>query len=59
MALKTAPHPTLNRDAHLLMQDEHEILEVYRKAKRMGYADITISVQEGSRVKLWLTEKLR
>lgn len=42
-----------------LQKDENEVLEVYRKAKMLGYADITITVQEGSRVKLWLTEKMK
>ncbi len=42
-----------------LEKDENEVLEIYRKAKLMGYADITITVQEGSRVKLWLTEKMK
>ncbi len=42
-----------------LQKDESEVLEIYRKAKMMGYADITITVQEGSRVKLWLTEKMK
>jgi hypothetical protein len=40
-------------------REEKELLSVYRRAKRMGYADINISIQEGKRVKLWLTEKLR
>ena len=39
--------------------DEAEVLEIYRRAKKMGYADISITVQEGTRVKLWLTEKIR
>ena len=42
-----------------IKKDELELLEVYRKAKSMGYADISITVQEGTRVKLWLTEKMR
>jgi hypothetical protein len=37
--------------------DEQEVLEVYRRAKRMAFADIAITIQEGKRVKLWLTEK--
>jgi hypothetical protein len=40
-------------------RDEKEVLHIYRKAKQMGYADISISIQEGKRVKLWLTEKLK
>jgi hypothetical protein len=39
--------------------DEREVLAVYRRAKSMGYADVSIAIQEGKRVKLWLTEKLR
>jgi hypothetical protein len=42
-----------------LPREEQELLNVYRRAKRMGYADITISIQEGRRVKLWLTEKFK
>ncbi len=40
-----------------LAADEAEIIETYRRAKTLGYADILITVQEGCRVKLWLTEK--
>ncbi len=40
-----------------LAHDESEIIEIYRRAKHLGYADILITVQEGCRVKLWLTEK--
>jgi hypothetical protein len=42
-----------------LPKEEKEVLAIYRKAKSLGYADIAISIQEGKRVKLWLTEKLR
>lgn len=42
-----------------LSADENEVLEVYRRAKFLGYADITITVQDGKRVKLWLTEKMK
>ncbi len=40
-------------------QDEAELLKIYRKAKRIGYADISVTIQEGKRVKLWLTEKIK
>lgn len=63
----TAQAPTKTKPAseavealsHELPRDEKEVLSAYRKAKNMGYADINISIQEGKRVKLWLTEKLR
>lgn len=40
-------------------KDEIELLQIYRKAKALKYADINVSIQEGARVKLWLTEKMR
>jgi len=40
-----------------LRDDESEVLNIYRKAKMLKYADISIAIQEGKRVKLWLTEK--
>jgi len=40
-----------------LRNDENEVLDIYRKAKMLKYADISIAIQEGKRVKLWLTEK--
>ncbi len=40
-------------------QDEKEVLQVYRKAKALRFADIEMAIQEGSRVKLWLTEKMK
>ena len=40
-------------------KDELELLQIYRKAKALKYADINVSIQEGARVKLWLTEKMR
>lgn len=52
-------HRTTTRSASELLQDETEMLEAYRRAKRMGYADLSITIQEGTRVKLWLTEKMR
>lgn len=42
-----------------IQKDEHELLQVYRKAKALRYADINIAIQEGIRVKMWLTEKMR
>lgn len=45
--------------AESLSMEEVEMLEAYRKAKRKNFADIYVSFQEGKRVKLWLTEKLR
>jgi hypothetical protein len=40
-----------------LSPDETEVLDIYRKAKSLGYADIAITIQDSRRVKLWLTEK--
>lgn len=40
-------------------KDEHEVIQTYRKAKALKYADINIAIQEGNRVKLWLTEKMK
>lgn len=42
-----------------IQPDELEVLETYRKAKALKFADVTIAIQEGLRVKLWLTEKRR
>lgn len=39
--------------------DEMEVLETYRRAKSLKFADVSIAIQEGTRVKLWLTEKKR
>jgi len=47
------------RRASHLPKDEHELLHVYRKAKSLRYADINVAIQEGMRVKLWLTEKMK
>lgn len=49
----------VRQSAEVLQEDEVQLLKVYRKAKSMGYADISVTVQEGIRVKLWLTEKMR
>jgi len=43
----------------VLLKDEREMIEAYRRAKRLGYADIAVTIQNGMRVKLWLTEKVR
>ena len=48
-------------EAHALhlSAEEIELLRVYRRAKSMEFADISITIQEGKRVKMWLTEKLK
>jgi hypothetical protein len=43
----------------VIAEDEKEVLQVYRKAKALRFADIEMAIQEGSRVKLWLTEKMK
>jgi hypothetical protein len=48
-----------NSQLQHVQPDELEVLEAYRKAKEMKFADVTIAIQEGLRVKLWLTEKRR
>ena len=48
-----------NSQVLAVTQDEVELLESYRKAKQIQYADIEITIQEGRRTKLWLTEKMR
>jgi hypothetical protein len=40
-----------------LTDDEIDVIQVYRRAKKIKYSEITIAIQEGERVKLWLTEK--
>ncbi len=57
--MSSSSSPVKSAAAANLEKDENEVLEIYRKAKMMGYADITITVQEGCRVKLWLTEKMK
>jgi hypothetical protein len=42
-----------------LTRDENDVLTVYRRAKQSGFADIEITIQDGKRIKLWLTEKWR
>lgn len=41
----------------VLTQDELEVLEAYRRAKNIKFADVVITVDRGERVKLWVTEK--
>jgi hypothetical protein len=60
MKLMTAENTETNSSQmQMLSLDEVEVLEVYRKAKQMQFADVAVTVQEGKRVKLWLTEKKR
>jgi len=47
------------KDTSELTEDEAEVLESYRRAKELRFADINIGIQDGIRVKLWLTEKRR
>ncbi|MBI4396798.1 MAG: hypothetical protein HY548_06870 [Elusimicrobia bacterium] len=54
--VKSIPENGGNR-VSALTQEECEVLDVYRRAKGLGYADIAITIQDGKRVKLWLTEK--
>lgn len=49
----------VERRSGVLPKDEHELIQTYRKAKALKYADINIAIQEGNRVKLWLTEKMK
>ncbi len=43
----------------LTEKDELELIEQYRRAKMLRYADIAITIQDGKRTKLWLTEKMQ
>ncbi len=61
-------YPTISNPTHReealdspksMTQDEIELLAMYRKAKRARYSDLFVSIQEGVRVKLWITEKMR
>ena len=52
----TMTHETSMMD---LQKDEMQILYYYLKAKTMGYADLCITIQDGLRTKLWITEKIR
>lgn len=49
----------LEANERMISKDEEELLQIYRRAKSLKYADINIAIQEGNRVKLWLTEKMR
>lgn len=42
-----------------LSDDEIELIELYRRAKKLRNSEITIAIQDGKRMKLWLTEKRR
>lgn len=42
-----------------LSDDETEVIHMYRRAKKFRNAEMTIAVQDGKRIKLWLTEKRR
>ena len=42
-----------------LTDDEVELVHMYRRAKKLHHSEITIAVQDGKRIKLWLTEKRR
>lgn len=49
----------IERRSNSTPKDEKEVLQIYRKAKALKFADIEMAIQEGSRVKLWLTEKMK
>ena len=51
--------PAAESSAARLSAEENEVIETYRRAKRIGYADLVITIQDGRRVKLWLTEKMK
>lgn len=57
--LENCPASDSARTVAEVTQDEREVLVAYRRAKSFGFADLMISIQEGTRVKLWLTEKRR
>lgn len=42
-----------------LSDDETEVIHLYRRAKKIRNSEMTIAVQDGKRIKLWLTEKRR
>ncbi len=42
---------------HELSKDEQEVIDVYRKARAMRFADVVISFEDGNIKKLWVTEK--
>lgn len=42
-----------------LSPDEQELIEVYRRAKKLKFADLLLSIHEGVRNKLYLTEKMK
>ena len=47
------------RRSSAIPKDEHELLQAYRRAKALKHAELTVAIQEGKRVKLWLTEKMK
>lgn len=51
--------PTSQDQKETMLRDEQELLDIYRKAKMMKFADIDITIQDGVRVRLWLTEKMK
>jgi len=59
LAVVKSPMIQENESKSEVSREESEVLDVYRRAKNLGYAEIAISIQEGNRVKLWLTEKMR
>jgi hypothetical protein len=40
-----------------LSRDEQEVLDTYRRARGLGFAEIAIAFEDGLLKKLWLTEK--
>ena len=40
-----------------LQKDEELVIEEYRKARDSQYADVLISVDKGTLVKIWVTSK--
>jgi len=48
-----------DRRSTAIPRDEHELLLAYRRAKALKHAELNVAIQEGKRVKLWLTEKMK
>lgn len=57
--MTAAQKKTTGYDPQPVSQDEAELIVMYRRAKSFGFADIMISINDGRRIKLWLTEKQR
>ncbi|HEY4499993.1 MAG TPA: hypothetical protein VJH70_02625 [Candidatus Paceibacterota bacterium] len=55
----SAADSIIDEVTHPLLEDEREVVAIYRRAKKMGYADIAITIQGSIRVKIWLTEKMK